>query len=298
MLFLGEIAGLATAFCWTATSLFFTAAGTRVGAYSVNLIRITLAVPMLGLTLWLSHSGSGLEGVNQGFLLLALSGVIGLAVGDGMLFQAMVMAGPRKTTLMMSLWPIITALISLIFLKERLSLAAWSGIILTTGGIAWVVGERNRGDVFKLEGSRWIVWFFLALGAAVCQSVGFVIAKAGMGATMDPLTATLIRMISAGVVLWIYTAATPRRLEVVAALRQPRAMWLTSGGAVVGPYLGVWLSLVALKYTKAGVAATLMATIPIWMIPAVWWAYGERTGSRAWLGTVAAIAGIALLLMR
>ena len=294
---IGEFAGLGAAFCWSFTALFFTAAGRRIGAFKVNVLRITLAVLFLSATLWLTAGSNPklwFEG-GRGWLLV-WSGIIGLVIGDGALFRAFVLLGARRTTLMLSLVPIFTALIAWTLMGEALPLTGWLGILLTVGGVGWVAMEGGA-DGDRQEGTK-LVWFGLALVASLCQAVGLILAKAGMGADMNPMAATLVRMAGAGVVLWMMALVSSVRRELRELFQQPRAMMLVLGGAVTGPFVGVWLSLVSVKLIEAGIAATLMATVPIWVIPWVWILHRERTSPRAILGTIAAVVGVAVLMNR
>ena len=63
----------------------------------------------------------------------------------------------------------------------------------------------------------------------------------------------------------------------------------------MGPFLGVWLSLVAVSMIPTGIAATLNATTPILIIPVVIAYYREKVSYRALVGAVLAVGGMALL---
>jgi drug/metabolite transporter (DMT)-like permease len=67
------------------------------------------------------------------------------------------------------------------------------------------------------------------------------------------------------------------------------------GGAFFGPFLGVWLSLVAVRLTDVGIAATIMATTPVLVIPILMVLEHYRPTARALVGTAVTVAGVALL---
>jgi drug/metabolite transporter (DMT)-like permease len=73
---------------------------------------------------------------------------------------------------------------------------------------------------------------------------------------------------------------------------------LTIGGAIFGPYLGITFSLIAIMYTKVGIAATLIATVPILMLPLVRIIYKERLSWHAIVGACVAVGGVAILFLR
>ena len=145
MNFIGETAALVTVVCWAVTGIFFTIEGRRVGSWIVNLTRLTLALIILFIIhrvwigTWLPQNAGTLR-----WSWFALSGVIGLTLGDALLFSAHIHIGPRLTSLLLSSVPIITVVVAWIFLEERLAFTYVLAVLITTGGIAWVVLERNR----------------------------------------------------------------------------------------------------------------------------------------------------------
>jgi drug/metabolite transporter (DMT)-like permease len=69
------------------------------------------------------------------------------------------------------------------------------------------------------------------------------------------------------------------------------------GGAVTGPFLGVWMSLVAVKHTEAGVAMAIMSIVPVLVIPWVIIFFKEKVSLRAVLGAVLAVCGVFILFL-
>lgn len=292
---LGEIAALATALCWTVTSLAFESASRRVGSLAVNLIRLVMALVFL--TLFCAFTrGRALptDATPHAWVWLGLSGLVGFTVGDLCLFRAFVVLGSRLAMLLMALVPVFTALISLVLLDERLSGMDWLGMALATGGVAWVVMERQPGGAGESAKPR--SGILLGIGGALGQAVGLALSKYGM-ADYDPFQSTQIRVI-AGVlgfaVLFVFIGWWPR---VFAALKNRPAMRRTLLGGVFGPFLGVSLSLVAVQHTEAGVAATIMALVPVLIIPPSVLIKKERVSLRAIFGAVVAVSGAALLFL-
>ena len=298
MLYIGEIAGLGAAFCWTWTMLFFSLAGERIGSLAVNVIRLSFALPLLLITtiiLFGFHYTEIFAGGNVWYLLL--SGFIGLTLGDAALFQALVLIGPRKTSLMFSSVPIATAFIAFVTIDERLSLIAWLSIIITVSGIIWVVSEKPADNERVPTKSLMPGIIAVAVGV-VCQAAGLVLSKAGMGETVNPLPATLLRIIAGTLGMYLYVIFSGKVGQVIKGFRDMKAITLTAGGAFFGPFLGIWLSIISVKYTETGVTATLSATVPIMILPVVYFVYKEKLSGRTIFGTLVAVAGIALLFNR
>jgi drug/metabolite transporter (DMT)-like permease len=292
--FPGESAALGTAVCWALTALAFESAGKRVGSLPVNLIRLLIGFLLLVPVVWLRR-GSPLptDASPDTWLWLSISGLIGFAFGDLCLFRAFVLIGSRLSVLLMSLVPPMTAVLGWLILGETLTARELAGMALTVGGVAWVVRERVPDPV---EGHRhpstWGV--LLGIGGAIGQAVGLVLSKHGMG-DYDAFAANQIRVL-AGLVgfalIFTATGIWPRFLD---ALRHPTAMARTVTGGFFGPFLGVSLSLVAVQNTIAGVAATIMSTTPVIILPASIWLRRERVTVRAVLGALLAVAGTAVL---
>ncbi len=297
--FIGEIAALFTSLCFAATATFFTLAGEQVGSVVVNRTRLVFAVLLLGVTHWivLGHPFP-LDAAPERWLWLGLSGVIGLAIGDAFLFQAFLWVGPRLTMLMMSLAPVITALLGWLFLDERLNAWQMVGIGVALGGTAWVIAEQNPANGDRAPNRHFGRGLLFGLGAATGQAVGLILAKNGLAGGFPALSGNLIRMMTATVVLWTVALLQGQAHPTVARLRaHPQALKLLALGAIVGPFVGVWASLFAIQHALVGVASTLMSLTPVWLLPIGWLVFRERFGRQAILGTLLAILGVAILFL-
>jgi drug/metabolite transporter (DMT)-like permease len=295
--YLGEIAALGTSVCWTFTSIFFTLSGRRVGSLIVNQARLLLAVVFLSVThlLLLGVLLPDQPGLYRWFW-LGLSGVIGLVLGDGFLFQAFVLIGPRRSMLLMALVPIISILMAWLFLGETLSTTQIVAIGLTVGGIAWVVSEGEANGV-QVDRRRYWLGILAGLGGALGQALGLVASKKGMVGGFSPLSATLMRMMVAAAVIWGFALLRGRAGQSMRALADRQASLAILGGAIAGPFLGVWLSLIAVSLTEVGIAATLMALTPIFLLLPSQWIFKERISLQSVVGTAVAIVGVAIIFL-
>jgi drug/metabolite transporter (DMT)-like permease len=299
MPYAGELAALSTAVLWSFTSIFFTLSGRRIGAYHLNKFRIPFAVVFLGAMLLITSGRllpGGIKASSYGYLIL--SGVIGLSLGDLCLFRAFIVLGTRLTMLIFAASPIITAVFAWIMLGERLNPVAVFGIVITIAGIIWVTAERQfkENAASTAPGSR-IQGILLALGGAAGQAIGLVLAKAGMGNDLAPLPATFLRMIAAAAAIWLIGIVRNDTGETLKKARDKRAMLFALGGSIGGPFLGVWLSLIAVRHTQTGIAAAIMATVPVLVIPLVVIFYKEKVSLRAIFGAVLAAGGVAILFL-
>ena len=295
--YLGELAALATSLSFSIGSTAFTASGRRIGSLTVNRIRLLIAALFLGLTHWVLL-GSFLphDAGSSHWFWFGVSGMVGLVVGDIFLFQAFVLIGPRIAMLMLSLAPVIASVQAWIFLDERLSGGQIFGIFLTLLGIGWVLMEGNRTDRDARVYGRGIL---LGLGAAIGQASGLVLAKKGfVGGELSPISANLIRMLAAALLLWVITLFQGQVGSTLRILRrQPKGLLYALAGAFFGPFLGVTLSLFAIQKIEVGVASTLSSLPPVFLLPISYFVFKERFGWGAVAGTFLAMAGVALLFL-
>ncbi len=294
--YLGELAALGTSLSFSFGSTMFTLAGRRIGSIIINRARLVFAAVFLSIVHWfMLGTLFPFDASSERFLWLGLSGVVGLVLGDIFLFQAFVLIGPRLSMLMMSLAPILAALQAWVFLGESLSLGQIFGILLTIAGIVWVVMEGNRKHEGDREYGRGILFGLLG---AIGQATGLVLAKNGLGGEFSPISANLIRMTAAVIVLWGITLFQGQFKQTVNKLKgDHKGTLLTMGGAFAGPFLGVSLSLFALQRVEVGVASTLTSLPPIFLLPISYFIFKERFGWGAIIGTILAMTGVAALFL-
>lgn len=300
MEYTGELAGLVTSLCWSFTSIFFTLSGRLVGSPIVNRTRLLLALIMV----------SGVHYATQGTIWpvyaeperwgwMALSGLVGFVIGDALLFQAFVMIGPRLSMLLLSLHPVIGTIIAWVLLGETLAGVEVFGIMLAVSGVAWVVSDRQNGKSMPDGSPRtYLIGVMFGFGGAMGQALGFIASKQGLSGDFPALSGNMIRLIAATAAIWIFTALNGQIRTGFDAIReQPKAFRYILAGAIAGPFIGVWFSLIAVQNAPVGIASTLTSLPPVFLIPIGYVLFKERITSRAVTGTVLAISGIAVLFL-
>ncbi len=298
---LGELAALGTACCWTVSSLAFSAAGRRIGSLSLNLVRLVFAFILV----------TTYCGIRRGMLLpfdappktwiwLLASGFVGYVLGDLCLFRAFVLIGPRLSMLIMALAPPIAAVLGFFLLNERISPLGIFGMAVTISGVAWVVREQpnpTTTNPLQPAGKDTERGLILAFGGAIGQALGMILAKIGMG-DYDPVASGQIRIIAGIFGFSLLFTAVGWWRKTMDGIRDTSAIKYAALGAFAGPFIGVSLSLVSVQLTETGIAATIMSTTPVLIIPVVMLSGQERVTARAGIGAIAAIVGVAMLWLR
>ncbi len=293
---LGALAAVATAGVWALSSIAFTLASVRVGAPSVNRVRLLLAVGWLLVAHGLFRMPLPWGAGGGRWLLLGASGIVGLVLGDGCLFQAFIWIGPRLAMLLLSTAPALASLGGWWVLGEALSAGQLGGILVTLGGVAWVVQAREGEGGPPGSDHHYLLGILCGLGGAAGQAGGLILAKQGAAGGFPALSVTLIRMVAATATLWLLTALQGQLRATVRRVAADRTAWRsTLTGSFLGPFLGVTLSIVAIQHSAVGIASTLMALPPVFLLPLSAALFHERVGWQAVLGTGVAMAGVALL---
>ena len=293
---LGEFAALLTALFWTVTSLSFEHASHKIGSVAVNIIRLIIGFAFLSVFNLIRRGFVlPLDASLENWIWLSLSGLVGFVFGDLFLFKSYTMIGSRFSMLIMTLVPPITAFFSFFILGERLGLYHFLGMILTFSGIAMAIFSRSAKDEkFSLKlAPKGIIY---ALGGAAGQALGLVLSKLGMK-SYDPFAATQIRII-AGIFGYVLLVTILARWNTVRnAIHNRSGMLLTGLGAFFGPFLGVSFSLIAIKYTEAGIASTIMALVPVFIIIPAVFIYKQKVTLPEILGAIVSVGGVALFFL-
>ncbi len=308
---IGETAALSAALLWALASVLFADIGRHIRAINLNLIKGVFAC-LLMLALLAGGSLLGAEAYDlstlgriplQGYILLIISGIIGIAIGDTAYFACLRRIGPQKGLMLESTAPIIAALLALALYQETLSGFAWLGILLTTGGVIIVIrwSHSSFGFETRLNG--------IAFGmlAAFCQATGIVLSRGALLTDeVEPLTSGLVRLGAAVFImaLWFALRGTLRpwaseRQSLAAAMSgifHHRLLLRLTGAITLGTFLAIWLMQTSVKFTSAGITQTLLATCPLFgMLIAL--IQGHRQIPLVWCGLLLGIAGVALLFL-
>ncbi len=295
MPYIGEISALVTACLWSVTSFLFAFASEKVGSVQVNINRIILAAIILFLIVIVSGIDYTLS--SSQVMYLIISGVVGLVIGDSFLFKSYQLIGARLGMIMMSLVPAISAVLAWVFLDEFITPLGIFGMVVTISGVVLVVTEKAQGAIKKNFSKIGILYGFLG---AAGQAGGLILAKFAFAeGYVNGFVASFARLSSAGIIILAGAMLLRRYKNPVKTYRNEMpALKATIAATILAPVLGVTLSLVAIEFTKVGIASTLMALVPIIMLPISKYYYKEKLSLRAVSGAFIAVVGVVVLFLR
>jgi len=303
--YLGELISIGVAFSWTATALLSEFGSKRLGNLTLNVLRMALAL-VFSLALFGITTGSvlppGASTEACGWMLL--SGLVGYVIGDFCLFQCYIIIGSRYGQLFMTLAPLAAALMAWASLGQQMSLMSVVAMLVTLAGIG--ISVVGRGEHHKVSLKLPLNGVLFAIGAAVCQGVGLVLSKigmdhyeavAGMPGWLVPFSANFYRCIAGiiGFSLLLYFRQGFAPLSE--ALHDRKGLAVATATTIFGPFVGVGFSLMAVQYTAAGIASTLMAMTPIIILLPSYWLFHEKITWRAVIGAVISVVGVSLFFL-
>lgn len=307
---LGEIISLIVAASWTVTALFADKASHRLGSMTANVLRLTMAVVFLALLLWVTIGHPyPVYADGQAWMWLALSALVGYVFGDWCLFNCYLSIGARFGQLLMTLAPPMAAIAGWILLGESLSWKSLIAMVVTLTGIGISILSRGEGHTVQL--TLPLKGILLGVGAGIGQGVGLVLSKIGMThyaaalpadvpsamGTMLPFASTMIRAIVGSLGFLALMAFQKDLGRLKTAVHDPIGMRYALIMTLFGPVVGVSLSLMAVEYTNAGIASTLMALTPVLILIPYAFIYKQKIRPREILGVTVSMIGVALFFL-
>ncbi|RCW82439.1 DMT family transporter [Paracoccus lutimaris] len=293
-----ELAALGAAICWAVTGILSQSAAQALGPFGFNRLRQAMVAVMLGVIVLATGRWHGIAA--DDLWRLSLSGVIGIFLGDTLLYVALIRLGPRRAGALFALNAPMAAVMGWLFLGEALSPLAALGVALSTMGVAMaVLGRAGRSGGHRFEAVQGSVWIASGYGllAAAGQALGSLIARPVMAQGFDPYAASLIR-VAVAVACLILLMALPIRAVQPLARPTARVLFVTAMSGLIAMVIGMTLLMFSLQGGKVGIVSTLSALSPVLILPVLWAMTGARPSATSWAGALIAVAGMALIFLR
>lgn len=295
-MYIAEFSALAAALCWSCGGLFSTTPARTLGAVRFNRLRLII----VSLTLIsMSLCRGGWQTLNvKAFWVLSLSSIIGILIGDTLMFATLKRLGPRRTGIIFTTNAPFAVIIGYFFLDEILPFMTVIGCLLIMVGIflAVLYGTKGRQKhAFEIDQGSIPTGIILGLLSALCQAISLIIARPIMATGVDALSASALRVgISALALLAIQLINRPKDSHLAKPLAG-KLLIQTGASGIIGMAFGVTFLLFALTEGEAGLVSTLSATSPIFILPIIWIVTQERPAPGAWIGAILAVFGVACI---
>ena len=318
---LGELISLGVAVSWTIAALASEVGSKRLGVFVMNVWRMAVALLFSAILLWLTF-GKPYPAYASAttWLWLLGSGVVGYFFGDWCLFNSYLTIGSRMGQLFMTLAPMFTAVAAWVMIGQTLSWLSLLAMCVTLLGIAISVFGHDRDHHMSLNLP--LKGILYGIGAAMGQGFGLVLSKIGLDHythdlshlslitshlslftfpfsldTLLPFASNMIRCV-AGLLCfttWLILSGHGGRLRQ--SLGDRRGLVAMLIAVLSGPFIGVGFSLMAVQYTAAGIASTIMAMTPILILLPSRWLFGQPITPRNLLGAVISVIGVSLFFL-
>ena len=308
MQYLGELISIGVAFSWTATALLSEMGSKRMGNVTLNFVRMAITLVFSAILFWVV-TGSPLPAKASGeaYMWMMLSGLVGYVIGDFCLFQCYIIIGSKFGQLFMTLAPITAAIMAWFTLGQEIRPMGIVAMVVTLTGIAITVLGRGDGS-HRLSLKLPLNGVLFAIGAAVCQGVGLVLSKIGMdhyeaslAAPCEPwilpFYANVFRCLAGITGFFLLLAFREGFTSLRNNVTDRTSMTVATLTTIFGPFVGVGCSLLAMQYTSAGIASTLMALTPIIIILPAWWLFKQPITAKSVLGALISVTGVSLFFL-
>lgn len=300
---------------WTVTALLAEVASKRITPLGLNVIRMMMSLVMLAVLMWVwGGKPYPIDADGETWMWLSLSGFVGYVLGDFCLFNSYLLIGSRFGQLFMTLAPAAAAIFGWILLGEHMSPLAICGMLVTMLGIGIsVISRGNDGDSNGKKRSSIQIKLPLkgvlfGIGAGLGQGIGLVLSKVGMThyesviqspdvLSLMPFSSTFIRAITGLIGFSLTMIVTGKTRSIIASTHDTKGMLFALGATITGPFIGVSLSLMATLYTSTGIAQTIMAMTPVFILLPSWYFFKQKVTALEIVGAIIAVLGVAMFFL-
>ena len=291
MPYLGELAAITAALCWTLNSLAVEHLGKGLSSWGINTLTKLGGLILVSLLALFMNGSLIPQATPRQWAMLMLSGLIGFSIGDGFLFTAFQQIGAKRTLLIFSANPLIAALLGWAIMGEALTLQHIIGIAVAVTGIMIVI----QGDVPspQQKGLNWLGILFAVL-ATLGQAGGVILSKMSL-ASLDAVTAAQIRLVGGVLGMGIILSVLKKWGQMLPILKAKKGRQTLSVSVTLGTLIGMVLSMFSIKLIPVAIASILFSLMPVMILPISAFVLKERISAREVLGAVITVVGVSML---
>lgn len=293
---IGELSALGAALLWTISSMFWREL--RLSAWTINLAKNILGTLLLGAHLLISAQVFGaplFEASLPSVSFLAISGLIGIVIGDTLYFRSLQILGPRRALMVATTSPLFSIVLAWTFANQQLLASAVMGIFLTIAGVVIVVADRKaHQEAPSIFPGQTSVGVLCGIGGAICQAVGGILSQRGMS-DCSGLEASFYRVSVAMLSMVLLYGVRGNLNRTLKSVSSPALLRILIPATIIGTWMGIWFSQIAYKNSDAAIAQTLLSTCPLFSVPIIFFVDRQKISVLSILGSVIAIIGVYLV---
>ncbi|MBF0314472.1 MAG: DMT family transporter [Oligoflexia bacterium] len=289
---MGEFYALLCAIIWAFAVILIKKSMEIVSPYALNLYRVCVASILLLITVAITGDLFW-KGTREDYLLLALSGILSIAISDTLFHFCLDYVGASVAAIIDCFYSPFVVITAYILLDEKLTPLKIFGMLLVMSAAVLAIYKRGEGGQ-HLPGQRPMLGLLLGVLAMLTIAIGVVIAKPVLERS-PILWATTIRQLVSALVLLLFTLGMPRRKQIFAIFRPSRAWLVAFPATLCASYLGLLFWLASMKYTEAGISAIISQTSTIFVLILASIFFKERITKRKLVAVLLAFSGIVLV---
>ena len=288
MEFLGIIAALGSAASWAFATVVFDRLGKVMPYAGITFLKGFFSILLMLLLVLIIGDFKNISA--HDVLILVISGIIGIAIGDTLFFKSLQDLGAKMQVLYFMLGQVVTMLLSFLLLGDVLSIEEYVGGIILLCGIVVVTWGRQESHPNKMRG---IIGGFLSI---LCFSVSTIMIKY-TEEDIDVISATFYRMLAGTLIMTLFGLTTRKMESWLLPLKEYKTLGLFLVNVVVLTIGGFILSMYAIKTISVSLASILSTTEPVFVLLLVYLINHEKVSKRELVGAVISISGLLIILL-
>ena len=257
---IGIISAFGAAISWTYACFIWRSQTEKYKSIDINLVKNVIAF-LIFLPAFINiHIFTDLKSL----LILLLSGVVGIGLGDTFYIKSLQVIGTRRTLSIETLSPLLAALSGEIFINENLALRSYIGIVIISISLFILLRQRTNllvNNLTNITEENNLKIFIFPLLSVLCAVLGGLLSRiVFLERDLSPFQTTEIRLL--GAIIFLITIKNFRvnfflkRLDNNAQKRFLLSIFL-------GTNLGILLQQIVFKTLPLGIGWTLLSTSPV-----------------------------------
>jgi drug/metabolite transporter (DMT)-like permease len=291
--YFGEACALSCAVIWAFAVIMFRKSGETAHPIALNLFKNVLGLVLLLATGWILGRAINPTATGQDYLLLCLSGALGIGISDTLFFKSLNLLGAGLSAIVDCLYSPFIIGMSMLWLGERLHLVQVFGVLMIVSAVFVATFEKNSGTITRRNLTWGVIYGILAM---VTVALGIVMIKP-MLAYSPLLWVTEVRLAAGGVVLLLLLLFRTDRRKILGSMMAPKGWKFMIVGSFLGAYLSLVLWLAGMKYTTASIAASLNQTSNIFVFIFAGVFLKEVINLQRIIGIILGVGGVFLVMM-